>query len=132
MGIFVEKTYFSDGTKRSETPYLNGEIHGVERHWYSDGSIRKETEFSYGKYHGQCLMYDVGGNVLHIINLKNNIKNGYEKSVYPNLYFMYEECFWKNGVQHGVSTWKTEDGDITQMKMLKNNREQGVGIYFEY
>jgi HAMP domain-containing protein len=41
--------YWPDGTKKYESPLLNGVPHGTVRSWYSNGQLEKEVDYKFGK-----------------------------------------------------------------------------------
>ena len=49
-GVSVE--YYSDGTLRSEIPYIDGLAEGTARDFYQDGTLRSESEYRRNEQHG--------------------------------------------------------------------------------
>jgi len=55
------KEYYLTGTLKQETPYLHGQINGIEKYFYEDGILARETPFLYGQIHGIEKCYDEDG-----------------------------------------------------------------------
>ena len=57
----TEVLYHEDGSKKSETPFQNGAMHGTAIEYYEDGSKRSETPYVNNKKHGKCVKYNRDG-----------------------------------------------------------------------
>ena len=53
--------YFEDGSKKYETPYVNGKEHGTVIYYNEDGSKESETPYVNDKRHGTKIEYRSGG-----------------------------------------------------------------------
>jgi len=56
--------YRPDGSVSVETPYVNGQIHGVQKWYYESGELLQETPFFDGQEHGLQKRYHKDGTVL--------------------------------------------------------------------
>ncbi len=50
-------SYYPDGSRNSEYPYVNGKKHGIATWYNEDGSKRSEISHVDGKKHGKWIMY---------------------------------------------------------------------------
>ena len=57
----TEIKYDWDGSKKEETPYVNGKMHGTSIYYYKDGSKRWETPLVDDKVHGTSIRYNEDG-----------------------------------------------------------------------
>jgi len=53
----IETSYWLNGKKASETPYVNNRIHGLRIVWYSNGSKWCETPFKNNLQHGSNIEF---------------------------------------------------------------------------
>lgn len=64
--MFVQQTrkiYHDDGTLHSETPYVNGQIHGVCKYYYESGSLCSKSPHVNGQKHGVYKRYYADGSL---------------------------------------------------------------------
>ena len=54
----IEKRYYESGALDWEVPYVDGKKHGIERVYYPSGALREETPYANGKRHGIAKTYD--------------------------------------------------------------------------
>ena len=50
--VEIRRDYYEPGVLYSETPYVNGKMHGVERGYYKSGAQWIEVSYVDGKRHG--------------------------------------------------------------------------------
>jgi len=74
-GTIINTTWYSDGTKRSQTTFVDHKIEGVHYEWYTNGQMKSQTTY------------------------KNNKKNGIEKVWYSNGNLKYEKMYI-NDIEH--------------------------------
>lgn len=60
----VERTYHDNGALHSETPKVDGVVHGFVRHWYDNGQLGIEAPMVNGLVHGVVRNWDRSGNLL--------------------------------------------------------------------
>lgn len=48
-GNRIEKKYYDNGNLESETPYVNGEIYGIQKIYYKNGNLESEIPFVNGE-----------------------------------------------------------------------------------
>jgi antitoxin component YwqK of YwqJK toxin-antitoxin module len=100
-----------DGSLSSETPYVNGERHGLGKWYYSDGSLKQKTPFVNGEMHGVGKSYYSDGSLSSETPFVNGEMHGVGKSYYSDGSIMYETPY-VNGERHGVLKRYREDGSI--------------------
>ena len=49
--------YYENGSKNTETPYLDGKKHGMEIRYYDDGTKWSENSYVDGQKHGKSIVY---------------------------------------------------------------------------
>jgi antitoxin component YwqK of YwqJK toxin-antitoxin module len=52
METKIERKYWKSGKLQSETPYVNGTLHGVWKLWWENGQQESEQPYVDGKLHG--------------------------------------------------------------------------------
>jgi len=57
----VEWIYYNDGTVNWETPFVNGQVHGITKCHYKNGTVEYKTPFVNGRQHGVQEHYDEEG-----------------------------------------------------------------------
>ncbi len=58
-GIALEQ--YDDGTRRSETVYVEGVRHGPSREWHHTGALNEEAAYWHGARHGDTSTFDSAG-----------------------------------------------------------------------
>jgi len=56
-----KKEYYKDGLLLCETPYINGQVHGVEKWYYNNGQLQWEDPYVNGLNHGVEKTYNKDG-----------------------------------------------------------------------
>src|SRR5574344_496144 len=74
--IDVKKEYYDSGVLKSETPYVNGEIHGIRKIYYESGALTWEIPYVNGIRHGVEKTYYQSGDLLNTAKYKNDKKVG--------------------------------------------------------
>jgi len=59
--VEIRKGYYKSGALNWETPYVNGEIHGIAKDYYESGALRCESPCVNGKEHGIEKHYSESG-----------------------------------------------------------------------
>lgn len=78
MKQHTEISYWSNGRKSSETPRLNGVIHGLFKDWYRSGNISTETSYLNGKWCGIRRYWHSDKKLISNTTFKQNMKHGIE------------------------------------------------------
>lgn len=63
----IERTYYPNGSIRTESCYKNGLLNGVFRRYYDDGSLWEEANFVDGKLEGSKVTYYKNGVVQAVV-----------------------------------------------------------------
>ena len=53
----IETSYWSNGNKQYETPYVNDKAHGLRIWWYSNGNKDCETPYKKDIQHGSRIEF---------------------------------------------------------------------------
>jgi antitoxin component YwqK of YwqJK toxin-antitoxin module len=56
--VEIRNGYYKSGALCLETPYVNGERHGIEKEYYESGALWVETPYVDGEIHGIMKTYD--------------------------------------------------------------------------
>ena len=88
-------SYWENGSKKEETPYVNGKLHGTEIEYRSDGSKWGEFPWVDGIKHGTEIGY---------------FKDGTKAAEIP----------YVNGKEHGTQIWYNEEGSIKAEIVYEN------------
>ena len=56
--VEVRKEYYESGDLWYETPYVNGDIHGIVKVYYESGALLNEAPYVNGEIHGIMKAYD--------------------------------------------------------------------------
>ena len=59
-------SYYENGQKSQETPYIDGQQHGVATWWYSNGQKWQETPYVDGQQHGVETWWHQDGSLWHV------------------------------------------------------------------
>ena len=78
--VEVRKEYYESGALWAESPYENGERHGIEKTYYETGALWWETPYVNGERHGIVKCYYRSGNLLAETPYVNGERHGIEKS----------------------------------------------------
>ncbi|MCL2651519.1 MAG: hypothetical protein FWD60_10920 [Candidatus Azobacteroides sp.] len=76
------KTYYTDGSKKSERQFVNGKAEGKFIKYYTNGKIESEVNFKNGEQDGAEVFYDSEGNVRSSATYSTGKENGTKKQSY--------------------------------------------------
>ena len=62
--VEIKRAYHTNGRVWTETPYVDGKIHGVHRWWHSNGQICYEAPHVSGEKHGLQKWWDMDGQLI--------------------------------------------------------------------
>jgi antitoxin component YwqK of YwqJK toxin-antitoxin module len=120
--------YYEDGSKKSETPYVNDERHGTEIWYNEDGSKKSETPYVKGKRHGTGIWYDEDGSKSETPYVDGE-PHGTAISYYLDGSKSHETP-WVNGKLHGTEISYNEDGSKDMETPYVNNAKHGTEIEY--
>ncbi len=107
----VRKTYYEDGSLRSETPYAGGQPHGVAKGYSNDGKVTRTCTMKEGKRHGTLVdTWPQTGKTRRIIQYDMGEVTGVVKEFYANGQIKRRVPF-VNNVMHGEEKVYEEDGE---------------------
>lgn len=115
--------------------YVNGELEGVCFDIDKQGSITKQAEYKGGKLEGTVVRWSRGGITRDIVNYKNGLKEGPSKICYDKG-TIQEESYYKENKRDGVTIWyaynEKSQGPKVAMYTYKNGKFEGVQeTYYE-
>ena len=103
-GKVVSRTsYHSNGQKKEEATYKDGEMDGLETGWYMDGQKDAEVNYKNGKKEGLATEWYMNGQKDAEVNYKNGKKEGLATEWYMNGQ-KEEEGIFKDDEKHGLHT----------------------------
>ena len=70
------KSYSYNGEIENESPYLNGNYHGVIKEYFLSGKLKEETNYNHGEKHGKNIIYYENGNKKEELLFSNDLKHG--------------------------------------------------------
>ena len=62
--VDIRNEYYESGELKSETPYIDSKIHGIEKWYYKSGELLFEIPYENGKIHGIWKTYNESGELL--------------------------------------------------------------------
>ncbi|MGK9368939.1 TonB family protein [Melioribacter sp. Ez-97] len=80
----VSRSYYPDGSIRSEISYVNDVLDGAAVEYYPNGNLKSYKEFSNGILHGKVIFYYPDGLIERQYDVNNGVKDGTERIYYPN------------------------------------------------
>ena len=114
--------YREDGSKKWETPYVDGKEHGTVIAYYEDGSKWQEIPWVDGKRHGTAIAYYEDGSKQR----ENPYVDGKEHGT--KIYYKADgskrlEIPYVNGKKHGTEIHYYEDGSKSYEAVYENGKE---------
>ncbi|MCB1308771.1 MAG: hypothetical protein KDK30_11350 [Leptospiraceae bacterium] len=104
----IMRTEFPAGWR--ETPYVQGEIHGVEKEFYADGRLAQERPYEHNRKEGVHRGWYPSGKMRFYYEFENGQHHGEAYSWHENGH-LYEYARYEHGYQVGQKTWRS-DGKI--------------------
>ncbi|AFN75657.1 TonB family protein [Melioribacter roseus P3M-2] len=80
----ISRSYYPDGSIRSEISYVNDVLDGAAVEYYPNGNLKSFKEFSNGILHGKVIFYYPDGLIEREYDVKNGRKDGTERIYYSN------------------------------------------------
>lgn len=80
----ISRSYYPDGSIRSEISYVNDVLDGAAVEYYPNGNLKSFKEFSNGILHGKVIFYYPDGLIEREYDVKNGVKDGTERIYYSN------------------------------------------------
>ena len=98
----VQKKYYENGKPMYETPYKNGERHGVQKVYYENGKLKSEILYQNDKTHGVEKEYDENGILMSEIPYQNGKLHGVGKVYYENGNLQAQVTYENDNVLSGM------------------------------
>ncbi len=80
----IQKMYWQNGRVMALTPWVNGTINGLQKSYYEDGKLCAEMNYSEGKKNGITKIYRKSGRVITETNYNDDKKDGLEVTYNEN------------------------------------------------
>ena len=74
--VEIRNGYYKSGALRLETPYVDGERHGIRKEYYESGALMTETPCVNGKEHGIVKTYYESGAICREVPYVDGKKHG--------------------------------------------------------
>jgi antitoxin component YwqK of YwqJK toxin-antitoxin module len=131
-GTEVDYHFFSD-QKRSETPFVNGKIHGAKIEYDLNGN-KTETQYVDGEKHGAEIRYNQDGSKAGETPWVNGKEHGTEIHYDKNGAKRFERK-WNTGEEvegseNGMMVWHNKDGSRSETPWV-NGKEHGTEIHYD-
>ena len=139
------KSYYNDGTLKSEGPFLNGLYSGVWTYYYSNGNVQAKGSFISGDgtdvsetsglplngRDGLWKIYHDNGKLSQESNFLKGKRNGSFKD-YNTVGVLTEESFYKNGVLDGkLVIYNYQAIKISETTFINGIEEGEEKIYYD-
>ena len=130
------KSYYYDGTLKSEGIFLNGLYNGVWTYYYSNGNVQAKGSFISGDEtlngrDGLWKIYHDNGKLSQESNFLKGKRNGSFK-VYNTVGVLTEESFYKNGVLDGkLVKYNNQAIKISETTFINGIAEGEEKIYYD-
>jgi len=101
----IETEYYQNGNKSSETPYVNGKIHGLQIYWYENGNKSSKTLYFNGIIVDNIKIWHEDGSFFAKVPHVKNQVHGFFSYFSVNNQFLYYRKYKKgflNGSQLSV------------------------------
>jgi TonB family protein len=122
----IIKTYYPDGTPRTEISYVNDVLDGSAILFYSNGNIQEEKNYSNGILSGIVREYYPSGLLKMEYSVKNGIKDGNQRIYYENG-SLKEISIFSNGQRNKITSFEFDPNYIALPQDYKaGNRQQEI------
>tara|TARA_Y100000992_G_scaffold291577_1_gene248138 strand:+ start:34 stop:801 length:768 start_codon:yes stop_codon:yes gene_type:complete len=135
----LETHFYSNGNKKYEVSYKNGEKNGLETYWELDGKKKQEVTYKNGKKDGLETYWWVDGQKSYLatainnnnVNLRGKVsKENIIRTPYEKNGSRYRETTYKDGKINGLETYFYDNGNKKYEITYKDGKING--LYTEY
>lgn len=127
-----ERSYWPDGTKKSEIPYdSQGKIHGTAKWWNEDGTPLAEADYTHGQLNGRLIRY------MEKVGVKQS-EDHYVNDVQHGLSIEWDydgvkvrEQVYENGLLHGKSLRWYHNEQLMEEGSYVNGMMEGEWLYYD-
>lgn len=110
----VKKTFFPSGKIREETPYKNGQPHGLAKLYYESGAIHQESQYINGKANGVSKFFRQDGSLKFESNFKGGQQHGFDR-LYDNKGNLVSNINYAFGKKDGKAVIYNNDGTVCNL-----------------
>ena len=97
---------------------------GIKKSYFDDGTLKSELRYENEKLNGECFWYYANGKPLMQATFKDNVKDGHFMRWHENGKLM-EDCYYKNGELDSVYHSYTLNGILASEEHYKNGLLDG-------
>lgn len=118
------KGYYESGKLKSETPYQDGKIEGMEKIYYESGQVKRETPYKNGHAQGLEKEYYESGQLI-----KKEILYSYhhDKELEKELC----ECERRGSEINGVVKEYHDNGKLASEIRYEDSQKEGIGKHYD-
>ena len=103
----VETLWFDNGQRRAQRPWQKGKLHGKLSTWYRNGQRESGTSYQAGQRHGLHRAWHLNGRLAEETTYANGERNGLERHWHADGKIA-REVRWENGRQLAFDLWNKE------------------------
>jgi antitoxin component YwqK of YwqJK toxin-antitoxin module len=108
-----------------EIPWEDDRVHGVKKTYYPDGTLRSETHYHKGDAHGPSRTYDREGNLTRESNMHKGLRDGVMKDYWPGSTQIKRVIEYRDGKVHGKALEYYRSGVLKREMAFRNDRMHG-------
>lgn len=123
--VTIKKEYYPSGRLKTEIPYKDGKINGIQKIYYESGKLKEETSFVDGKKNGAAKIYYENGQLLAEASFICDKINGVEKKYYPNGQLLTETPL-VDGKKSGIAKIYYESGKLQLEMPFVDDKVNGI------
>jgi len=106
-----EKTYYDDGSLKSESELLEGSRHGKTVYYFKNKNVQSIINYKNGNRHGEFIEYYENGIIKNKSTFNNDSLDGNSLEYYPNGKIK-SEFYFANGGEKFYSNYYDEYGNL--------------------
>tara|TARA_R110002096_G_scaffold126532_3_gene273703 strand:- start:137716 stop:141018 length:3303 start_codon:yes stop_codon:yes gene_type:complete len=124
------ETFYPNGQKEYNIPYVNGQAHGLATWYYGNGQISKKGEFKFGEEEGLWTNYFPNGEKSLEYRYENGSRNGKTTRYHENGKIA-ETYNYLYGNLDGLDTYYNEEGIKTNIYNYEMGLRNGIAKFHD-
>lgn len=121
----------ASGAMLSETPWVDGKIHGLKRTFHPNGKPANESTYEKGQIKGISRSFTADGQVSRTVSFVNGLRDGESIDYWPDKPDAVDRIIsYKKGQVDGVAKAFYLNGKPKWERPYKNNRQHGIEKQF--
>ncbi len=126
----TRKSYFESGVLQKEEEYRDGRREGVSREYYEDGVLKNYETFKDDRLNGECYMNYPGGQRIMAGQCADGRKTG-KWTLFHNNGNKYMEGNYADGMMQGPWRSFSPDGWLDSEGEYQNGSQSGIWTYYD-